>query len=1162
MPAATEDVDLPLQGFDVRDVDASSSGVLSLTISAEVGNVLVIVPGFNLTPATGFKSRAQINGTLDELRTALATLTYRSKENFNGMDAVRFEVVDNHGGAAEQSMPLLVQAVNDAPVVNIEGKNLTVAEDTVLDVIGVSVLDVDVSDTATLSIVEATVSANHGEVMLASTNNLVLELIAGDLLQGSKQLKFRGAVVQVNIALHVLQYIGFSDWHGRDTINITINDLGNHGLGGALSHSQTINVEVTPVNDAPIVTVPVVPLQVVEDGELVLTDIGVVDVDSKDGGRVMARDTSDGGFELWRSEGARPGYDADSTPTLLGDQEWGRGDVAWRHSLVRDIAPGSRGSSPRHFAVLGKLLYFQADDGSHGAELWRTDGSAEGTAIVKDLQPGTRSSSPRFLTQYKGKLYFQADGVDTTWMLQNPENHLGRHFHPSEVDSCNGFRQSGYEPSAFFAVSSSNVWDPQKVYDCPAGFHWASTAEAMDLFSGTHGTEASGSDQMTYWGQCGWKEFEWGGLVRKRFRFVDSSQTGAYKHAGRRDSYMPEIDHSTSEFAGIMCVRGDGACRGTAQLWGIGPEHTSAESEITDRDACFLRSGSELWESDGTEHGTKRVTDAIRPGLSGSSPTFLTVMNVGSGPLLFFGAVSDKYGNELWRTDGTEGGTVVVKDIHSGHVGSNPQFLTVFNNKLYFSANEDTYATEPRLWVSDGVARSDDVVAGRPGDNAAGTKQVDSSADAWSPKYLAACQSNLFFQASNGAAGPELWKTDGSTVTLVKDIQVGGAGSRPSYIVCYNNHVYFQADDGKHGAELWRSDGTDFGTAMVEDIQTGAYGSRPSFLTVFSPTEGKYADGTAQLFFLANVGVGGWQMWRSDGSDTKRAFHQTHNGVNLDSAAMDADYPAQLAVFENTMFYSANNAHSVQEDAFTAGIIIGTSSYSSIAQAVVVEDVDGQNQLLTVTVNCSKGLVSLHETTDLVFIEGTGFLDSSVTFQASLVSINHAFATLSYKPRRQESGSDEIGVYVYDTGVDDAFGPSHMVAKHIPLQITSDSSAPTLSVPSKVHAAIGVMTVIRDVQVTDIGRAQYLTVTLSCKYGTMRLNSLKGLHFLQGRGVRSRFMKFIGNYQHVSDSLGALQYICSAENSCSATADVLSMSLASNVGNAEEVTKTVSVTIG
>ena len=56
-------------------------------------------------------------------------------------------------------------------------------------------------------------------------------------------------------------------------------------------------------------------------------------------------------------------------------------------------------------------------------------------------------------------------------------------------------------------------------------------------------------------------------------------------------------------------------------------------------------------------------------------------------------------------------------------------------------------------------------------------------------------------------------------------------------------------------------------------------------------------------------------------------------------------------------------------------------------------------------------------------------------------------------------------------------------------------------------------------------------------------------------------MKFIGNYQHVSDSLGALQYICSAENSCSATADVLSMSLASNVGNAEEVTKTVSVTI-
>ena len=120
---------------------------------------------------------------------------------------------------------------------------------------------------------------------------------------------------------------------------------------------------------------------------------------------------------------------------------------------------------------------------------------------------------------------------------------------------------------------------------------------------------------MTYWNQCGWSEFEWGSVRRERFRFADSKLTGAYKHAGRAESYRPEISHDVSKFAGVVCVKGEGECRGTAQQWGLGPEHAGVQATIGDRETCFLRAGAELWKSDGTEAGTVMVKD-INPGVS------------------------------------------------------------------------------------------------------------------------------------------------------------------------------------------------------------------------------------------------------------------------------------------------------------------------------------------------------------------------------------------------------------------------------------------------------------------------------------------------------------------------------------------------------------------
>src|SRR5262249_23208179 len=130
--------------------------------------------------------------------------------------------------------------------------------------------------------------------------------------------------------------------------------------------------------------------------------------------------------------------------------------------------------------------------------------------------------------------------------------------------------------------------------------------------------------------------------------------------------------------------------------------------------------------------------------------------------------------------------------------------------------------------------------------------------DIWSgitgsnPKYLTNASGTLYFYASDGVHGSELWKSDGSSAgtVMVKDISLFG-NSAVHKLTNVSGAIFFVASDGVNGQELWTSDGSSAGTVMVKDIRAGSASSFPIQLTNVNGT----------LFFVPTDGTNGAELW-------------------------------------------------------------------------------------------------------------------------------------------------------------------------------------------------------------------------------------------------------------------------------------------------------------
>jgi len=190
----------------------------------------------------------------------------------------------------------------------------------------------------------------------------------------------------------------------------------------------------------------------------------------------------------------------------------------------------------------------------------------------------------------------------------------------------------------------------------------------------------------------------------------------------------------------------------------------------------------------------------------GSSPGYITPV----GDIALFSAYGPG-GQELWKTDGTELGTVRVKNIRAGTKSSNPSDLTAIGTLVYFTATDSSNDRE--LWVSDGTAIGTRRVAN--------INLVGSS----NPYYLTNVNGTLFFNA-NGLGGRELWKSDGTAAGTVriKDLKAGPGSSDPYDMVAVGNLAFFAAENKSYQMLVYRSDGTAAGTYALpgQDPYDGA----------------------------------------------------------------------------------------------------------------------------------------------------------------------------------------------------------------------------------------------------------------------------------------------------------------------------------------------------
>jgi ELWxxDGT repeat protein len=486
------------------------------------------------------------------------------------------------------------------------------------------------------------------------------------------------------------------------------------------------------------------------------------------------------GRELWVSDG-----------TLEG------------RALVKDIHRGTIDSGAFELTPLGDRLFFILP----GQQLWVSDGTQDGTVFLKDndLPPRLSAYFPLGeLTPLENRLFLRigfqlwaTDGTPEGTVLVKDVEGLGGKLAEGQGAGCSR--------------------------NCPPSGLEEITAVGDRLFFCA--TYASSSGEL--WVSDGTPE---GTVFLVEFRGQFYNRVYSLTGAGNRLFFVaasPDL-HYTELWSS------DGTGEGTVLVQEIypGTQGTRVQQLTAVDNRVFIQvwhpdHGVELWVSDGSPEGTMLLKEDVGTELLDADLTAVA-------DRLFFHPTDDR-GHELWTSDGTPEGTVLVKDILPGTVAPSVfdalSHLTAVGDRLFFRAVDPEHGRE--LWVSDGTAEGTVLVEDIfPGARSSGVGAFDPiQGGLLESPDLSAIADRLFFRAADPEHGDEIWISDGTSAgtVLLADIVPGTGGSAPGHFALVGGQVFFTAQDSEHGRELWvmqldgmarpfhRGDCNDDGTVDISD---------------------------------------------------------------------------------------------------------------------------------------------------------------------------------------------------------------------------------------------------------------------------------------------------------------------------------------------------------
>ncbi|HYK46823.1 MAG TPA: ELWxxDGT repeat protein, partial [Parafilimonas sp.] len=399
-----------------------------------------------------------------------------------------------------------------------------------------------------------------------------------------------------------------------------------------------------------------------------------------------------------------------------------------------------------YYAVLDNVIYFAADDGIHGSELWRSDGTDSGTYIVADINAGNEGSSPTNIIVSGNKIFFAAttpsrgqelwvsDGTEAGTKLVRDILSQSQSSYPEAITNVNGI--------AYFLVSLAHYHDQL----------WKSD-----------GTQ--------------------GGTTMVKDLYLNGLSGGIYQFTAANNLLFFTAGSAST---GQELWRSDGSESGTFMVSDIDPgSGASYPAQLTFFNnrlyfSAFDGANRLLWETDGGSGGTHPVSGNNNIQLPGgfTLPFVIGPFAISNNALCFMGYAAST-GWELYKYSDSAG-VVLVADILPGTQGyymstSYRPEMADLAGSLFFRY-KDSAANNYQLWTS----------------TTSGTKKIRAFDNGSFFNNLVNGKTVLYFIAFDSTYGTELWKSNGKTSgTVPIDVYPGSTSSNALYLTLVGNKLFF-----------------------------------------------------------------------------------------------------------------------------------------------------------------------------------------------------------------------------------------------------------------------------------------------------------------------------------------------------------------------------------